>query len=26
MARFTTLLTAVGKQLAYEHVNKANKL
>jgi len=26
MAHFTTLLTAVGKQIAYEHVNKANKL
>jgi len=26
MAHFTTLLTTAGKQLAYEHVNKANKL
>jgi len=26
MAHFTTLLIVVGKQLAYEHVNKANKL
>jgi len=24
MARFTTSLTAAGKQLAYEHENKAN--
>jgi len=26
MTHFTTLLTAAGKQLAYDHVNKANKL
>jgi len=26
MAHFSTLLIAAGKQLAYEHMNKANKL
>jgi len=26
MAHFTTLLKAAGKQLAYEHANKANKV
>jgi len=26
MTHFTTLLIVTGKQLAYEHVNKANKL